>query len=126
MKRLYSNVGSTKAALQQRPEIFHALHVNLTVNVLLKMVHELMFVFRFEIVVPVNSSVIIAEPASTKSRTAPCTAGYLRSPITLALIFPPRSSAPMTTVLPCPPCIPMPSLKRRRFDLCILRALPPM
>src|SRR5579872_3950156 len=60
---------------------------------------------------------MIAEPPSTKSRTAPCTAGYLRSPMTRALIFPPRSSAPITTVLPCPPCIPMPSLRRRRFAL---------
>src|SRR5438132_8899409 len=51
MKRLNSNVGSTKAALQQRPEILYALHVNLSVNVLLKVVHELMIVFRFEIVV---------------------------------------------------------------------------
>src|SRR5437879_14177 len=51
MKRLYSNVGSTKAALQERPEILYALHVNLPVNVLLKMVHELMIVFRFEIVI---------------------------------------------------------------------------
>src|SRR5438876_6648569 len=51
MKRLYSNVGSTKPTLQQRPEVLYALHVNLSVNVLLKMVHELMIVFRFEIVV---------------------------------------------------------------------------
>src|SRR6266568_231689 len=51
MKRLYSNVGSTKATLQQRPEILYALYVNLSVNVLLKMVHELMIVFRFEVVV---------------------------------------------------------------------------
>src|SRR5256885_15876077 len=51
MKRLYSNVGSTKAALQERPEVLYALHVNLSVNVLLKMVHELMIVFRVEIVV---------------------------------------------------------------------------
>src|SRR5947208_4843328 len=51
MKRLYSNVGSTQAALQQRPEILYALHVNLSINVFLKMVHELMIVFRFQIVV---------------------------------------------------------------------------
>src|SRR5205809_4696307 len=51
MKRLYSNIGSTKTTLQERPEILHALHVNLSVNVLLKMVHELMIVFRFEIVI---------------------------------------------------------------------------
>src|SRR5207247_3799736 len=51
MKRLYGNISSTKATLQQRPEILYALHVNLSVNVLLKVVHELMIVFRFEIVV---------------------------------------------------------------------------
>jgi len=30
MKRLYSNVGSLKAAFQQRPEILHAVDVNPT------------------------------------------------------------------------------------------------
>src|SRR5437016_5429226 len=51
MERLNRNVGSTKTTLQERPEILHALHVNLTVNILLKVIHELMLVFRFEIVV---------------------------------------------------------------------------
>src|SRR6266536_1810134 len=51
MDRFYSNGGSTKAALQQRPKVLHALYVNLPIDVLLKMVHKLMFVLRFEIVV---------------------------------------------------------------------------
>src|ERR1700731_4619413 len=51
MKRLYSNVGSTKATLQQAPEILYALYVNLSVNVLLKVVDELALILGFESVV---------------------------------------------------------------------------
>src|ERR1017187_1788698 len=51
MKRLNSNVGSTKAALQERPEILNAIGVNLSVYVLLKVIDELMLVLGFEIVV---------------------------------------------------------------------------
>lgn len=51
VERLNGNVSSAKSALQQRPEIFHALHMNLSVNVLLKVVHELMLVFRIQVVV---------------------------------------------------------------------------
>jgi hypothetical protein len=39
MKRLHSNVGSLKAALQKRPEVFHAVHMNATANVRLSLVH---------------------------------------------------------------------------------------
>src|SRR5271165_1824053 len=41
MKRLDSNVGSTKAALQERPEIFQTVRVNSPINVSLRMVHKL-------------------------------------------------------------------------------------
>ena len=40
MKRLDSNVGSTKAALQQRPEVLQAVRVYATVNILFRMVHN--------------------------------------------------------------------------------------
>src|SRR5205807_136959 len=42
MKRLYSNVGSTKAALKQRPEVFDAVSVNIALYVALKMIHDQM------------------------------------------------------------------------------------
>src|SRR6266550_6754028 len=45
MKRLYSNVSTAKAALQQRPEVFDSVGVNLPIYVLLKMVYDLMSVF---------------------------------------------------------------------------------
>src|SRR5690242_13644543 len=40
MKRLYSNVGSTKAALQQRPEVLNSVGVNIALYIALKMVHN--------------------------------------------------------------------------------------
>src|SRR5260370_40678168 len=42
MKRFYSNVGSLKAALQQRPEVLHAVDVNATAHVTLGLVNKLM------------------------------------------------------------------------------------
>src|ERR1700688_2730023 len=33
MKRLYSNVGSTKPALEQRPEVFHSIHMHAATDV---------------------------------------------------------------------------------------------
>src|SRR5438876_10421516 len=51
MKRLYGNIGSTKATLQQRPEGLYALHVNLPVNVLLKIVYELTLILAFQSVI---------------------------------------------------------------------------
>src|SRR5579863_458390 len=44
MKRLYGNVSSAKAALQQRPEVFHTLSMNLPVHILLKVIDELVLV----------------------------------------------------------------------------------
>ena len=40
MKRLNSNVGSTKPALQQRPEVLYALRVNLAAHILFNMVNS--------------------------------------------------------------------------------------
>src|SRR5579863_3577867 len=51
MKRFNGNIGSTKTTLQQAPEILYALYVNLPVNVLLKMVHELPLILAFQSVV---------------------------------------------------------------------------
>ena len=42
MERLNSNVGSAKSTLQQRPEIIHSLSVNLSTNVLTRMVDNFM------------------------------------------------------------------------------------
>ena len=42
MKRLNSNVGSTKAALQERPEVLKAVRVDAPINISLGMVNELM------------------------------------------------------------------------------------
>ena len=42
MKRLYSNVGSTKAALQERPEVLDSVGVNLTFDIPLNMVDYFM------------------------------------------------------------------------------------
>src|SRR5690348_12653551 len=41
MKRLYSNVGSAKAAFQQRPEVFHTIDVHLSANIALGLVHNI-------------------------------------------------------------------------------------
>lgn len=52
MKRLNSNVGSAKATLQQRPEVFDALRVHFSPNVLFKVVDGLMDVlFRCKVVI---------------------------------------------------------------------------
>src|SRR5205823_12278290 len=48
MKRLNGDIGSTKATLQQAPKVLHTLHVNLSINILLQVVHELTLVLRFE------------------------------------------------------------------------------
>ncbi len=42
MKRLYGNVGSTKAALKQRPEVLHAINVNLSANISFSLVNHVM------------------------------------------------------------------------------------
>ena len=42
MKRLNSYVGSTKAALQQRPEVLNAIRVNATAHISLGMAHNIM------------------------------------------------------------------------------------
>jgi len=70
VERLNRDVSTSQAALQERPEVFHALSVNLSVYILLKVINELVLVLgkaRY----PLNSSVMSWEPASTKSRTAP-------------------------------------------------------
>src|SRR5579864_53339 len=51
MERFHGNVGSTKAALQQRPEVLYALNVYLSIHVLLKVIYDLMRVLGFQIVV---------------------------------------------------------------------------
>src|SRR5450432_3149488 len=43
MKRFYSNVGSLQAALQQRPEVLHAVDVNLSAHVSLGLVNDVMY-----------------------------------------------------------------------------------
>src|ERR1700683_4997933 len=45
VERLNRDIGPSQAAFQERPEVFHALSVNLSVNVLLKVIDELMLVF---------------------------------------------------------------------------------
>src|SRR5579864_3166159 len=42
MKRLDTNIGTLKRPLQQRPEVFNAVRVNLSANVFLRMVHHFM------------------------------------------------------------------------------------
>ncbi len=42
MKRLNSDIGSTKGALQERPEVVYALRVYLTAHILARMIHNLM------------------------------------------------------------------------------------
>ena len=42
MKRLNTNVGSAKAALQERPEILKAIRVNATANVFMSVIHVFM------------------------------------------------------------------------------------
>ncbi len=42
MKRLYSNVGSAQAALQQRPEVFKAVRMNATTDILFGVVNHIM------------------------------------------------------------------------------------
>src|SRR6185437_16591947 len=54
MKRLYSNVGSTKAALQQRPEVFNGVGVNVAMHVVLKVIHD-------KVSEPVGEPVIVGE-----------------------------------------------------------------
>src|SRR5258707_4042263 len=45
MKRFNAHIGSIDAALQERPEVFDPVRVNLTVNILLSMVDHVMRVF---------------------------------------------------------------------------------
>ena len=56
MKRLDTNVGSVDAALQQAPEVFKAVSVNLPVNVLLGMVNDLVGVLLSQSVVGCRAS----------------------------------------------------------------------
>src|ERR1017187_813141 len=41
MKRLNSNVGSTKAALQQRPEVLQAIRVHAAIDITFRMIHNI-------------------------------------------------------------------------------------
>lgn len=42
VKRLYGNVGATQRSLEKRPEIFHAVDVDLSANVSLSLIHHVM------------------------------------------------------------------------------------
>src|SRR5882762_601656 len=42
MKRFHSNVGAAQGSLKQRPEILHAVDVNLSANVSLSLVNHVM------------------------------------------------------------------------------------
>src|SRR5438105_937061 len=48
MKRFHANVGSRNPALQQRPEILHAISVYAAIYVLNRMVNDLMSIVSFE------------------------------------------------------------------------------
>ncbi len=52
-----TNVASRDAALEQRPEVLKAVSVNLSINVLLRMVNNLVGVFRSQSVIGEQASV---------------------------------------------------------------------
>src|SRR5271166_3284583 len=64
MKRLHSNVGSTKSALQQRPKVLDPLSVNLSAHVLFYVVHRLVYI------VPSGKVVIDRSTIRVDRRTA--------------------------------------------------------
>ena len=118
-----TNVGSRDAALQQAPEVFEAVSVNLPVYVLLGMVNDFMGVLGSQSVIGRQSVGVegradrdVLFNRGVESRTlAICYYG--------SADLPPRSSAPNTTVLLCPP---VPVMRRFLTSKCMLRALPPI
>src|SRR6266536_5670701 len=54
MKRFHANVGSTDAALKQRPEVFHSVGVDATVYVLNRMVNDAVSVFALQSTIPTH------------------------------------------------------------------------
>ena len=58
VKRLHGNVGSLESPLQERPEIFDSVRVNLSAHVLFRVSHDFVDVLEAQVVV---SNVLIGE-----------------------------------------------------------------
>jgi len=69
MERLHADVGAVQLPLNQAPEIFHSVSVGVFVRVLHGVIDNRMLIVFRETIVGSSSSVKIAEPASTCSRT---------------------------------------------------------
>src|SRR6185437_7768369 len=52
MERFHSYVGSAESALEQAPEVFHSVSVNLSIYVASRMVNNLVLVFTSESLIP--------------------------------------------------------------------------
>ena len=99
---LNSNVGSAQGALQQRPEVFDALRVDFTANVLFNVIDNFMDVLlRFKAVIAGPPVGVNGRPALdlVEDRILKSLALDVRHDLSANLAAS-RSGIPMTTVLP--------------------------
>src|ERR1700724_1484652 len=128
VERLDADVGSFDRALEERPEVFQIVGVDLALGVAFGMVDDLVDIVLAEFVVGRQRIVNSSDPSATCSRTAGARVLLRVLGTTLAVTLlcpssPCRSSSPMTATLPMPP---VPVIFSARFPLCMNRALPPM
>ena len=122
MKRLDRNVSAFQSALEETPEVLHAICVHLSADVGFCVVNDLVDVVGIES--PISLAVIGGQiragldvlPDESLQRVA------FAVRVTSVRTSPPRSRMPTTTVLPPNPRL----LIFSRLSLCMNRALPPM
>ncbi len=71
VERLNADVGSTQAALQQTPEVFQTVRVNLSAHVLFGVVDDFVNVLVIESKYAPSSSVNTSEPSSMEVKMCP-------------------------------------------------------
>ena len=123
MKRFDTNIGSRDAALQQAPEVFEAVSVNLPVNVSFRMIHDLVGVFSGQSVIGCQSVGVQCRSDCDMLFNRGMKSGTLAICDYSSANPSPRSSAPNTTALSCPP---VPVMRRFLTSKCMFLALPPM
>jgi hypothetical protein len=123
VKRLSRNVCAVDAAVQQAPEVLKAVRVDLAINVLYGVVHDLMLEFVQTVVRREGIGVERATRFNVCLRTSVWIADFLRFGMTFVRTLPPRSRIPMTGVLSLPH---VPVIRSARLPACAFRALSPI
>lgn len=121
MERLDADVGSAKSALQQTPEIFHRVGVDISIRIFHSMVDDSMFVVLAQSVVGLQF--VSEDYRASFNMLANVLLEFGLTAITYNLKPDLPATIPMTVVLSFPP---VPVITRSRLSLCMFRALAPI